>query len=412
VKVLFVVTRWPWPPRRGNELRAAQWIEALAEEHEVTLVAPSAATRGGDRGRGAAGPNGATPPELANLRVVTTRREPLSALAGVVAAALTGTPLQHGLYRSRSLRHAVRREAPRHDLNVLQLARLEPLAAELTAAPLWVDLVDSLSLNFARRAEFESAWRAPIFAAEARRLFGSERRLIERATLTTVVCERDRSDLARRLDTRASERLEVLPVAIDLAERPHGAAAERRRALVLSGNLGYFPTCEGARWFLRSVWPELRRRQPQVELWFAGARPPKDLVREALAAGVRVVDAPDDLRRWVGEAAISLAPARAGSGVSIKILEAWAASTPVVATPFSAAGAGLRSGVDGWIADTPREWVETIARLLDDQDLARSVARAARARVEAENSPEGVAAAVRAAAARVAGAEAFRRRVT
>jgi polysaccharide biosynthesis protein PslH len=400
MRVLFVGTRWPWPARRGNELRAAQWVEALAQEHEVTLVVPA----GGNRS--------SPPPPLPNLRVVTARREPLSAVAGVLAAVLTGAPLQHGVYRSRSMRRAVRREAPLHDLRILQLARLEPLAGEFGSGPLWVDLVDSLSLNFARRAEFESAWRSPVFAAESRRLFASERRLIDRAELATVVCERDRSDLARRLDTRASERLEVLPVAIDLGEGSAKSTAPRRRALVLSGNLGYFPTSEGARWFLRAVWPELRRRQPALEACFAGARPPRSLAREATEAGVRVVEAPEDLRRWVSDAAVSLAPARAGSGVSIKILEAWAASTPVVATPFSAAGAGLRPGVDGLIAETPREWVEAITRLLDDADLARAVARAARARVEVENAPAAIAATVREAAARLAGDRTVRRRGT
>ena len=43
VKILLVTTRYPWPPRRGLELRALQFAEWLAGEHAVTLLAPRAA---------------------------------------------------------------------------------------------------------------------------------------------------------------------------------------------------------------------------------------------------------------------------------------------------------------------------------------------------------------------------------
>ena len=38
--VLLVTARYPWPPRRGDQLRACQMLELLSPEHRVTLLTP------------------------------------------------------------------------------------------------------------------------------------------------------------------------------------------------------------------------------------------------------------------------------------------------------------------------------------------------------------------------------------
>ena len=156
MRILFATTRWPWPPRRGNELRAAQWVEALVEAHPVTLVVPR---RPGDL----------PPRDLAGLTVVATRREPLTAAWGLLVSIFSGAPLQTGLYRSRSFARALRAEAPRHDLQIAQLVRLAPTLSSFGPSHLRGDLVDSLSLNFARRAGFAAWGRFPALARCASR---------------------------------------------------------------------------------------------------------------------------------------------------------------------------------------------------------------------------------------------------
>lgn len=41
MKILLVTSRYPWPPRRGDQMRAVQVLDFLADEHEVTLLAPA-----------------------------------------------------------------------------------------------------------------------------------------------------------------------------------------------------------------------------------------------------------------------------------------------------------------------------------------------------------------------------------
>ena len=264
-------------------------------------------------------------------------------------------------------------------------------------APLAVDLIDSLSLNFARRAQIDTWWKAPALAFEARRLAQAEERFLARSELASVVCARDLGDLARRSPTRLSSRLRVVELALPLAppkaaeERPTG----RPPVLVLSGNLGYFPTADGARWWVRSVWPAVRAAHPDLICRFAGARPGRALASEARSAGIDVVIDPPDLRALVGTADLALAPARAGSGVSVKVLEAWAEGVPVVASSWTAAGVSGSHDRDLWIADSVGDWTLAIARLLAEPQTRARLAQAGRERVARENAPDGVGGRVR-----------------
>jgi hypothetical protein len=484
LKVLLVTSRYPWPPRRGDQLRAAQMIELLAGEHEITLLAPEQGRRpawgsgreemGKEAQRqqggkpqssapylGTAGlgtpdsgePNFGTPdfgetylaPDFAapDPRVRVERYRGAGwpgAVLGVVRAAARGLPVQSGLFHQPDLGRRLRRLAPAADLVVLQLARLASHAGDVGATPLLVDLVDSLALNLERRAAVDRAWLRPALRFEAALLARAERRLAERAAGVLVVAARDRAALAGRLPPALAERLHVVPLALDpepagwdgeevvppgqaasraaqvaapgdraaardaqAAERaaqeaapggeaaaPEGLQTGAAPLLGFTGNLGYFVNADALTWFLREVWPALRARRPQLRLVAAGDRPSR-AVRRAVArlgaaSGVTLLASPADLRPVLAAATIAIAPLRAGSGVPLKILEAWCAGVPVVASPWAAAGTTAHPGDDLRVAVAPAEWVETLLDLLDHPAERHRLAGNARSRLTADYS--------------------------
>ena len=60
------------------------------------------------------------------------------------------------------------------------------------------------------------------------------------------------------------------------------------------------------------------------------------------------------------------------------MLSALASGTPCVLTPTAAEGIGLRHGHDCFIVDTPDQWADAIAQLMDDDDLWTSMTTNAR----------------------------------
>lgn len=383
-RLLVAVPRWPWPPRQGDRLRTVQMLQLLGEDHEILLLAP-------EPGDGEA-PAPALP---AGVRVVTWPRSPVPS-PGSLMSILSGEPLQSAFYAREALGREIRRRAAQADLGILQLVRLAPHASDFGALPWSVDYVDSLALNLQTRARLDRPWLAPFLRFEARRLARAERRLLQRAESGLLVSDRDRQVMARRhgWTEELADRLRVVPLAVepDPRRRP-GEVPDGPPTVALTGNLGYFVNRDGALWFLRRIWPGVSERRPNVRLLVAGSRPARALRRAVAAAGGELVESPADLKSLLARATVSVAPLRAGSGLPIKILEAWSLGVPVLATPWAAVGTTGEAGRDLCVAQDPEEWIDALLGLLDRPAERRRLAQAGHARLLADYSQQRVKAA-------------------
>jgi glycosyltransferase involved in cell wall biosynthesis len=267
------------------------------------------------------------------------------------------------------------------------MVRLAGEAPAVDGAPLLVDLIDSLSLNFRSRAHRDRRGLGPFLDVEATRVARCEERLVRRAGGGLVVSDRDRADLAERLPPALSDRLRTVPIAVDGFERV-GDADRRSDTLVFSGNFGYFVNRDALSWFLEAVWPGLRRARPGARLVCVGSRATDSLRRKLARAGAELVANPEDLRSVLARATVAVAPLQCGSGVPIKVLEAWSAGTPVVASPWGAAGVDGDGALE--VADSPGEWIDVLARLLESPQRRAELAEAARVRLLSRYSPEAV----------------------
>ena len=386
MKILLVTSRYPWPPRRGDQIRAVQMLDFLAAEHEVTLLAP------------APGRDQPSPPADALYRIELYQPGKAAIFSGMARALGKRLPLQSGLFYQPDLGRRLRELAPKHDLGILQLVRLAIHVNDLGDTPIVVDLIDSLSLNFSLRADVDHPWMVPPLKIEARLLAVAERRLAERAVRMLVVCERDRQALANRLPADLAAKVSV--VRLSVRERKVDPPLEPEKlwregdkgpVLVMTGNLGYFVNVDAVTWWLRDVWPQLRHVRPDVRLVIAGDRPTPRLRRAVEAAGARLIESPRDLRSIIAQATLALAPMRCGSGVPIKVLEAWAVGVPVLASSWAVAGTSGRQGEDFiLVGQHPVEWVTAVTDLLGNPSARRWLVENGRRRLANDYSRETV----------------------
>jgi len=375
LKVLLAVSRYPWPARRGDQVRTLQTLDSLSAEHEVTLLAPEP------------GRDDPSPPPGAAYRIETYRRRRAGVAACLGRALARRLPAQSGLFYQADLARRLRELAPAADLGILQLVRLAIHLDDFGPLPLLVDLVDSLSLSVSLRAEVDRPFLRPALRLEARRLALWERRLAERAAVVTVVCERDRQAIAGRLPQALAERLAVVRLAVEESTAEPPGPGEGGPVLAMTGNLGYFVNADAVAWWLAEVWPALSRERPDIRVVVAGERPSARLRRSIQRAGARLIESPPDLRAVLAQATLALAPLRCGAGVPVKVLEAWSVGVPVVATPWAAAGTTGRVGEDLRVARSPAEWLSAIRELLEDPAARRRLAGNARQRLAADYSP-------------------------
>jgi polysaccharide biosynthesis protein PslH len=391
LKILLATSRYPWPARRGDQIRAVQQLDFLAGEHDVTLLTPEP------------GPDLPPLPAAGSVpyRIVTYRQHRGPGFAvGFGRALLRNLPLQTGLFYQPDLGRKLRELAPEADLGILQLVRLAVHLDDFGDTPLLVDLIDSLSLNFSLRAEVDRPWLRPALKLEARLLALAERRLAERAERLIVVCERDRQALVNRLPPELQPRVAVVRLALRerRVEPPHPAEwpwpeDQQGPVLALTGNLGYFVNVDAVTWWLREAWPQLHRYHPGVRVVVAGDRPSAAVRRAIAGAGpdVRLVESPRDLRSILARSTLALAPMRCGSGVPIKVLEAWAVGVPVLASAWAVAGTSGRQGEDfRMVSQHPVEWVRAVLELLADPDECRRLTGNGRRRLASDYSREVV----------------------
>ncbi|MEM1205605.1 MAG: glycosyltransferase family 4 protein [Acidobacteriota bacterium] len=378
MRILFVTPRPPWPGRRGDQARTAGLVRHLARRHEVRIVA--------QRWRGF--PAVDPPPGVGvPLRPVDIPgfsvygRLLVSAAAGVLG--LSDRPFQVAMFDHPRFRAAVAREvdAFQPEVAVVVLSRLGDLLPglgrkpALQGVPVVLDLVDALAANMERRAERDPLLRW-LWRWESRRLARWDARAVAASARSTVVADRDRRSILAS-EPELGPKLGVLPFGLEVGQDPPPREAEPG-LVVLTGNLGYFPTVDGAVWFGEGIWPAIRRRVPSARWLLAGARPAAAVRSLARLPGVEVVSDPEDLGALRRRGAVSIAPLRSGSGTQIKILEALADGLPVVTTPAGADGLdGPPEGAVS-VADTPEGFASAVSGLLADPERGRSQAVAGR----------------------------------
>lgn len=217
----------------------------------------------------------------------------------------------------------------------------------------------------------------PLASLEARRIKRYEGMIVQNFDHTLAVTEPDRQALLEAaafydpsIHLRPG-RITVVPIAVDTSSTQPVRRQPGSANIVSLGTLHYPPNADGIRWFLKEVFPLVRREAPRASLTIVGKNPPQDfLLAAASSAGAIVVTGyVPDLTPHLEEAALMVVPVRAGGGMRVRILEAFARGMPVVTTTVGLEGIEARPGEDVLIADTPAEFSERVVELLEDEQL-------------------------------------------
>jgi len=89
-------------------------------------------------------------------------------------------------------------------------------------------------------------------------------------------------------------------------------------------------------YFAKEIFPLIRRNIPRAEFRIVGSKPPRAIKKLQAMTGVSVTGHVPDVRPYMHDAAVSIAPLRMARGTQNKILESMAMGVPVVATPQAA----------------------------------------------------------------------------
>lgn len=137
--------------------------------------------------------------------------------------------------------------------------------------------------------------------------------------------------------------------------------------LLFSGSLTFEPNLEGCRWFLKNVFPAVRKAHPGLTLRITGSVSGK-VKEEILSYGSvefagLISDA--EMLKTIADCRCIVSPILSGSGVKIKNIEALQLGIPIVMTEFSARGIPNAKKIAGFCkTNEPAEFTAQLLKLL------------------------------------------------
>jgi glycosyltransferase involved in cell wall biosynthesis len=388
MRILWVKMGGLWPPTAGGRIRSLETLSCLSRHHDVTVVT----THGpGDD------PDGLRRrlphcSRIVSVPFVAPRVGTAAFARSLAASWCTPYPVDLWKWRSIAVRDEVRALLTRDAADVC-VADFLVAMANVPRSPrvplvLFEHNVEHQIWRRVAGLETRPARRAAL-GIEAWKVRRIERRACHTADLVVAVSDDDR----RRLQSLAPRsRCVAIPTGVDTAYFTPSAAPEVANRVVFTGSMDWFPNEDAILYFVEAILPRIRRELPDVTLTVVG-RNPSARVREASSrAGVVVTGTVDDVRPYVGEAAVYVVPLRAGGGTRLKIFEALAMGKAVVSTSVGAEGLAVTPGRDVAIADRPDEFARAVVALLRDPARRQALGRAGRLLVQRRYSWEQVSA--------------------
>jgi sugar transferase (PEP-CTERM/EpsH1 system associated) len=380
-EILFLAHRIPFPPDKGDKIRAYHFLSHLGRTHVVHLGCfiddvgdwrhVDALRRLCHECHFAALPRGRHRMRAAGALVrhqaitVAALRDP--ALAGWIADLVRRRPIDCVFAYSSGM--------------------AQFLAAVPSTVPRTVDFVDADSEKWRQLASGRPWPWSWLCRRESARLRAFDHDAVGRCDRCLFVSSAEARSF-QELVPAATPKTLVIPNGVDSGYFAPGGGhpcpfAPGGPVLAFTGDMSYWPNEDAVLWFARAVLPRLRTSRPDLRFAVVGRAPGRRLRRAAARLGMDLTGAVPDVRPFLVHAALVVAPLRIARGVPNKVLEAMAMAKAVLATPAAVAGLRLCPGQDILIAEAPAAFAEAVIGLLDPHRAAALGARA-RARVVAD----------------------------
>ena len=374
-EILLLAHRIPYPPDKGDKIRSWRLLRHLADHYRVHLAAFVDDER-----------DFAHADFLSGLceSCALIPLDPVRARFRSLSGFLSGEPLSFAYYRDRAMSEAVD-EMRRRPLSfeIAFSSTMAPyIATPVGERPRIVDLCDADSEKWRQYAPTSGFPMSLVYGREGEKLAAAETAIVNWADHSFAISEAEAAIFNERAD--AARDVDWWINGVDSSYfNPQGefVGDAEPADVVFVGAMDYRANIDAVLFFVREVWPLVRKEKPDASFVIVGANPTPEIQRLDGEAGVRVKGRVDDVRPWIAASTLSVAPLRIARGVQNKVLEAMAMEKPIVATTDAATGISCTNGEDLFIADEPGEFARAVLALLDAPARRKEIGAAARQRI-------------------------------
>lgn len=148
------------------------------------------------------------------------------------------------------------------------------------------------------------------------------------------------------------------------------ANEKKKNFIVFLGNMYVGHNKDSVKYFLDNVFPKILKDIPNCTLRIVGkCSDDYKIYLENYYKNIEVTGEVEDIRKYIQECAVSVAPLKYGTGIKTKILEVMAMGVPVITNDIGNEGIDLKDNVEAIIENDDEKLYERIVELLKNEDL-------------------------------------------
>jgi polysaccharide biosynthesis protein PslH len=163
----------------------------------------------------------------------------------------------------------------------------------------------------------------------------------------------------------------VVPAGFKVSNYPLKDKIPFNKKLFYIGSLEWIPNQEGLIWFINKCWGKLKQEFPDIEFHIAGRNTPKWLISKYSKPGIFWAGEVEHIQDFIKDKAIMVVPLFSGSGMRVKIVEAFLSYKAVIASGIAVMGTGGADNCELLIADDDLEFISKISSLIRNERLYR-----------------------------------------
>jgi len=361
VRILTLISKFPWPLTDGAVIRDFNLLREAAKHHDVCLLCFLFKPTDRDH-------YDALRPYCKKIVGIDLTRPRWRTLANAAQSLVTPDPFITREYRRNEMARELEKFVDREKIDLIHshfLHMSQYVGHKRNAA----FVHDAHNLEHVLWERMANTTGNPLKRAFMQAQYGKLVRLqqnVARASEKCVVLS----------DEDRAEYLRICPEA-DVTTVPNGADVEYwtprngtsdSESILYFGNLSWPPQADAVIYFHEKILPRIRQTIPDVKFYIAGQNPP-DAVKALASDRVTVTGFVDDMRDHVANASVVVMPLRAGAGTKHRVFQALCMKRPIVCTAVAAEGIALTQGETAMLADDPETFASATVSLLQDAAL-------------------------------------------
>jgi glycosyltransferase involved in cell wall biosynthesis len=359
MKILAISVRVPEDGKKGDQVLSFNRLSYLSHKHTIKLICF------GSRETDSVA---LAKIEALGISVQLIQWNKIVAVFNLLATIFNShLPFQCALFKSGPYKRAVAQELTLFKPDAVYAVMIRVLVnLPPSGLPLFVDMVDSMGLNFSRRVTMERGLKRIAFDLECQRVSDYEFKVAKQATCSFVVSKVDQKFIGH-------ERVKAIPLGINGQEFFKQSDNRSEPIIVFSGNMNYKPNADAVVWFNDHCWGKLKLSMPAVRWIVAGSNPTAEVLALRVDKAITVTGRVPSLAAVINASRVSIAPMQSGSGMQFKILEAMACGVPVVTTSVGLGDIAAKPEQEVILAETADAFIRSILKLLCSPDLCQAI---------------------------------------